>query len=86
LPYFDTVRNDGQLGNIHPVSSFYSTAKDGQLPAVSWVVPSGALSEHPPARISDGVAYVTSLVNAIMRSPDWNSTAIFLAWDDRGGF
>jgi len=86
LPYFDTVRNSGQLGNIRSVRTFYAAAKQGTLPAVSCVVPSGALSEHPPARISDGVAYVTSLVNAIMSGPEWNSTAIFLAWDDWGGF
>ena len=36
--------------------------------------------------MSAGQSYVTSLVNAVMRSPDWNSTAIFLAWDDWGGF
>jgi phospholipase C len=29
---------------------------------------------------------VTGLVNAVMQSPDWNSTAIFLSWDDWGGF
>jgi phospholipase C len=53
---------------------------------VSWVVPSGAVSEHPPSPTSAGQAYVTSLVNAVMHSPDWDSTAIFLAWDDWGGF
>jgi phospholipase C len=78
LPYFDTVRNDGQLANVQSVSHFYA--------AVSWVVPSGKVSEHPSARISVGESYVTSLVNAVMRSPDWSSTAIFLAWDDWGGF
>jgi phospholipase C len=56
------------------------------LPAVSWVVPSGAVSEHPPARVSVGQSYVTSLVNAVMKGPDWSSTAIFLSWDDWGGF
>jgi phospholipase C len=56
------------------------------LPAVSWVVPSGAVSEHPPNPVSAGQTYVTSLVNAVMQSPDWSSTAIFLAWDDWGGF
>jgi phospholipase C len=86
LPYFDTVREDGQLANIQSVSSFYNAAKSGRLPAVSWVVPSGAVSEHPPAPVSVGQSYVTSLVNAVMRSPDWKSTAIFLAWDDWGGF
>jgi phospholipase C len=86
LPFFDTVRQNGQLKNIQSVTRFYDAAKHGTLPAVSWVVPSGALSEHPPSRISDGVAYTTSLINAIMSGPDWNSTAIFLAWDDWGGF
>ncbi len=44
------------------------------------------MSEHPPGLITAGQTYVTGLINAIMRSPDWNSTAIFLAWDDWGGF
>jgi hypothetical protein len=44
------------------------------------------VSEHPPSRVSVGQAYVTRLVNAVMRSRDWPSTAIFLAWDDWGGF
>ena len=85
LPYFDTVRDDHQLGNIQPVSRFYTAAENGTLPAVSWVVPSGAVSEHPPDQIHRGVAYVTGLVNAIMGSKNWDSTAIFLAWDDWGG-
>ena len=86
LPYFDTVRQDGQLGNIQDISHFVTAAKNGTLPAVSWVVPNGQNSEHPPALISTGQAYVTSLVNAVMQGPDWNSTAIFLTWDDWGGF
>jgi len=86
LPWFDTVKADHQLGNIQSVENFYAAAKSGTLPAVSWVVPSGAVSEHPPAPVSYGQSYVTSLINAVMKSPDWNSTAIFLAWDDWGGF
>ncbi len=86
LPYFETVRQDHQTGNIQSVGRFYEAAKDGTLPAVSWVVPSNPVSDHPPAHIRNGTAYVTSLVNAVMRSPDWSSTAIFLAWDDWGGF
>jgi len=85
LPYFDTVHADGELGNIQSVDNFYAAAKSGQLPAVSWVVPSGAVSEHPPGPVSFGQSYVTSLVNAVMSSPDWSSTAIFVSWDDWGG-
>ena len=86
LPQFDTVRQDGQLGNIQDVSSFLTAAKAGTLPAVSWVVPNGAISEHPPARVSAGQSYVTSLINTVMQGPDWSSSAIFLTWDDWGGF
>jgi phospholipase C len=86
LPYFDTVKADHQESNIQSVDNFYTAAAKGDLPAVSWVVPSGEVSEHPPAPVSYGQSYVTSLINAVMRSPDWNSTAIFLAWDDWGGF
>jgi phospholipase C len=86
LPWFDTVREDGELGNIQSIDNFYRMAREGKLPAVSWVVPSNRVSEHPPARVSLGQAYVTSLINAVMKGPNWDSTAIFLAWDDWGGF
>jgi phospholipase C len=86
LPYFDTVRSDHQEGNIQDLSRFYQAAKNGTLPAVSWIAPSGSVSEHPPGLVSAGQSYVTGLVNAVMKSPDWSSTAIFVAWDDWGGF
>jgi phospholipase C len=86
LPFFQTVQEDHQTDNVQSVSNFYTAAKKGTLPAVSWVIPSGAVSEHPAGRVSDGQSYVTSLVNAVMRSPDWSSTAIFLDWDTWGGF
>ena len=86
LPWFETVRQNGQLTNIQTLDHFYADASHGTLPAVSWVTPNGEVSEHPPALVSAGQAYVTSLVNAIMEGPNWSSTAIFLAWDDWGGF
>ncbi|HEY2474337.1 MAG TPA: alkaline phosphatase family protein [Candidatus Cybelea sp.] len=86
LPYFDTVKRNGQLANIQDLRNFYTAAQRGTLPSVAWICPAGPYSEHPPALISRGQAYVTGLINAIMRSPDWDSTAIFLTWDDWGGF
>jgi phospholipase C len=86
LPNFVTVQQDNQLRNVKPVGSFLTAAKRGTLPAVSWVVPDGTLSEHPPASIALGQAYVTELVNAVMRGPDWSSSAVFVTWDDWGGF
>jgi phospholipase C len=86
LPSFTDVSQDGQLGDIQTLSNFFTAAKNGTLPAVSWIDPNGKVSEHPTALVSAGQTYVTGLVNAIMRSPDWSSTAIFLSWDDWGGF
>ena len=86
LPWFDTVKADHQEGNVASVDRYYAAAKNGSLPSVSWVVPSGQVSEHPPAPVSAGQSYVTSLINAAMNGPEWKSTAIFLAWDDWGGF
>jgi phospholipase C len=86
LPWFDTVHEDHQLNDIAPVSTFFEEARTGTLPSVSWITPAQKVSEHPPASIAAGQAYVTSLVDALMKSPDWSSTAIFVAWDDWGGF
>ena len=86
LPLFTDVQADRQKKNIQPLDNFYTQARTGKLPAVSWVTPSQVDSDHPPASVHQGQAYVTSLVNAVMKSPDWKSSAIFLAWDDWGGF
>jgi phospholipase C len=80
------VQADHQLHNIQSTRAYLHAAKKGTLPAVSWIVPSGPDSDHPPAGVHRGQAYVTALINAAMRSPDWKSTAIFLSWDDWGGF
>ena len=86
LPSFTDVKADGQTGNIENLSAFYTAAAAGTLPAVSWITPSQANSDHAPASLATGQAYVTNLINTIMTGPDWDSTAIFLAWDDWGGF
>ena len=86
LPYFDTVKQDGERQNVTSLSKYFQAAKVGALPAVSWIDPTGSVSEHPPGLVTAGQAYVTRLVNAAMRGPAWKSTAIFLAWDDWGGF
>ncbi len=86
LPLFGDVQQDKQLADIQGLHSYFVAAKTGTLPAVSWITPSNSDSEHPPASVHQGQAYVTALINAAMKSPDWDSTAIFLAWDDWGGF
>jgi phospholipase C len=86
LPLFGDVQQDHQLHNIQTLRSYRRAARKGTLPAVSWIVPSGANSDHPPASVHRSQAYVTAIINAAMKSPDWKSTAIFLSWDDWGGF
>jgi phospholipase C len=86
LPSFTDVRQDGQLDNIQNVSHFLRDARAGTLPEVSWVVPDQQHSDHPPANIATGQGYVTNLINTVMEGPDWGSTAIFVVWDDWGGF
>ena len=86
LPWFETVRQNDQVKNVKAIDRYFIAARSGTLPSVSWISPNQTVSEHPPARVSDGQAYTTSIINAAMEGPDWNSTAIFLTWDDWGGF
>jgi phospholipase C len=86
LPWFDTVKQDRQRENVASFNEFLHDARSGHLPEISWLAPTDSVSEHPPASIKRGQAYVTGVINTIMRSKDWDSTAIFLSWDDWGGF
>jgi phospholipase C len=87
LPLFTTVQQDNQISNVQPLANFASALRNGTpLPSVMWFVPDQLHSEHPPFAVADGQAYVTAVVNALMQSPIWSSTAIFISWDDWGGF
>jgi phospholipase C len=86
LPSFTDVARDRQTANVKSLNAFFRAATAGRLPAVSWIVPNDYVSEHPPNLVSAGQTYVTGLVNAVMQSPDWRSSAIFISWDDWGGF
>jgi phospholipase C len=86
LPYFDTVKDDHELSRVQLLDNFYKQAREGTLPSVSWIAPPYTVSEHPPALVSAGQSWVTGLINAVMQGPDWKDCAIFLTWDDWGGF
>lgn len=73
------------LGHFVDRSQFYADAANGTLPNISWVIPSGDDSEHPVFNVSWGQGYVMGLINAVQNSSDWNSTAIFVSWDEYGG-
>jgi phospholipase C len=86
LPSFTDVRQDDQRRDIRPTSELFTALRRGNLPAVSWVIPNGIDSEHPTSNIHTGMDYVTRIIDTIMRSNAWKSTAIFVSWDDWGGF
>jgi phospholipase C len=88
LPAFPYVENNASLvQNIWDTGQFVNDLKNGSLPSVSWVMPdSDTVSEEPPANVTLGEQTAVSEINAVMNSQYWNSTAIFLTWDDWGGF
>jgi phospholipase C len=72
--------------HVVPPGNLFKDALSGHLPAVSWVVMSFETSEHPPQSACVGENWTVEQLNAIMLGPDWNSTVVFLTWDDFGGF
>jgi phospholipase C len=88
-PIYAWVKSQGSayLAAHNPTTNqLLGDLASGQLAQVSWVVPSVQYSEHPTDPITPGMEYVTSIVNAVMQSPYWANTAIFISWDDWGGF
>ncbi len=81
------IRNTDQWAE-HVVDwhNFISDATSGNLPAVSWLVADATDSEHPPNSLCTGQNWTVQQINAIMQGPDWGSTAIFLTYDEFGGF
>jgi phospholipase C len=101
LPLFTYFQNhpDELSAHVKNTSYFISDIQNEQLPAVSWIMPGGWVpptypaacvgqgpSEHPPARSDCGMDYVSYLVNQVMQSQYWQSSAIVITWDDYGGF
>jgi phospholipase C len=71
---------------ISPPSQFLTDVANGKLRTVSWVTPTCGNSDHAGCGSNTGPSWVTSLVNTIGQSQYWNSTAIFIMWDDYGGW
>jgi len=71
---------------VFPVDDLIGDIRAGRLPAVTWITPRFELSEHPEYSFCHGENWTTEVVNALMRAPTWEETAIFITWDDYGGF
>ncbi len=84
--------NDRKAQHVFTMTQYYADAAAGQLPAVSFVdpkfldTPTVESDEHPPANVQVGQKFVADVVNGLMSSPNWRSSALFLTYDEHGGF
>jgi phospholipase C len=82
LPEYSDNLHDGRLA---PINQFLSDAAAGQLPQVSLVDPYTNYSEEN-GDISIGEAYAARIIGAVLESPNWSRTAMFLVYDEHGGW
>jgi phospholipase C len=81
------LRYGGDWVNVSvPETNILRDISSGTLRSVSWVVPTGANSDHSGSDSNTGPSWVASVVNAIGSSSYWDSTAVFVTWDDWGGW
>jgi phospholipase C len=81
------IRNGPDYANVRvPNTKILDDITAGQLPNVSWVIPTAAESDHANITDGSGPAWVARVVNAVGNSKYWNTTAIFVTWDDWGGW
>jgi phospholipase C len=94
---FDAIKavrysNEWGTNVVWPDIKIFADIKNGTLPAVAWVTPDGADSDHPAENnasgqhVDNGPSWVASIVNAVGESAYWKSTAVVILWDDWGGF
>ena len=84
----EEINETARRKNVVPADRFIEDARSGELPAVSYVLPPKVYNEHPHSRersMCVGENWTVQQVNAVMRGPDWERTAIFVTWDDFGG-
>lgn len=92
-PYFDVmgtiphIRYGPMWHDVTDNSTFVPDVRRGTLPQVTWLMPPTPVSDHPGyGAMCQGENWSVRTINAIMQSKYWAHTAIFLTWDDFGGF
>jgi phospholipase C len=88
---YDAIRNvrygpDWTTKIVTPETRVLDDVPGGSLAPVTWIVPSAPFSDHSGTHSAEGPQWVASVVDAIGESPFWKSTAIFILWDDWGGW
>jgi phospholipase C len=85
-PTFYECQGSAQRANLVPASNVLTDAANGNLPAYSVVTPTYQNSQHPPQSMAVGDNWIGKVVTAVETGPNWNSTAIFIVYDDCGCF
>jgi phospholipase C len=84
LPFFKKWQTDRRL--YYSGHDYYSDASNNTLPQVSFIISDGLFSEHPPTDILLGQHEMAKVINALINSPSWYSSALFFTYDEGGGF
>ncbi len=84
LVFFKRWQNDPRLNFSD--DDYQHDLNNGTLPQVSFLVTEALISEHPPADIQMGQHEMSEVINALIASPLWKSSALFLTYDEGGGY
>ena len=84
LVYFKRWQSDPRLN--FKADDYYADLQSGTLPQVSFLITEALISEHPPADIHWGQKAMEDVINALIRSQLWQRSALFLVYDEGGGF
>jgi phospholipase C len=70
------------------LDDYLADCRNGTLPNVSWIIPSFSMKfdEHPDADVTVGMGFQQQVINALRTSPNWHQSALFLTYDEHGGF
>src|SRR5438105_4102843 len=88
---FAYVRNDAKT-HVVPIAQYFADAQAGSLPQVAFIDPkfggskNAHTDEHPPSNVQVGEKFSADVINALFGSPDWGSAALFLTYDEHGGY
>jgi phospholipase C len=85
LTFNNYIDNPALMSHIVDIEQYYTDLQSGTLPAVAFMAPLGS-SEHPPGSLRAGQRFVQTIINGLMRSDYWRSSAFMWAYDDWGGW
>jgi phospholipase C len=80
------------MDHVAPISQYYADAAAGTLPSVSFVdpifigAPNTETDEHPPSNVQVGQNFAYNVYQALRNGPNWTDSALFLTYDEHGGF